>query len=150
MDGWREPGSFAPFVFFLLGQSEGLEMRGCGSVSFFEDVSDVPLLRQVAFCRGVVCINITPAAPSQFPSEFLFTSLKKRPPSSRLKSWNFHVDFCWSTSEHFPMNALICLINDLIRASDYVGCAVLVIARHQAGQTLVVNQGYTPLKVEET
>lgn len=38
------------------------------------------------------------------------------------------------------MIALICLINDLITVSGNVGCTLLIIVGHQAGQILLVNQ----------
>lgn len=47
----------------------------------------------------------------------------------------------WLTLKHFLMIALICLINDLITVSGNVGCTLLIIVGHQAGQILLVNQG---------
>ncbi len=39
------------------------------------------------------------------------------------------------------MNALICLINDLIWVSGFVDCTMLIMVGHQAAQILPVNQG---------
>lgn len=55
-----------------------------------------------------------------------------------------HVSCVCVTPKHFIMNALICLINDLIRVSGYVDCTVLIMAGHQAAQILLVNQDALP------
>lgn len=44
------------------------------------------------------------------------------------------------TLKHFIMNALICLINDLIRISGFVVCTMLIMVGHQAAEMLLVNQ----------
>lgn len=52
-----------------------------------------------------------------------------------------HVFSLCMTLKHFIMNALICLINYLIRISGYVGCTMLIMVGHQAARILLVNQG---------
>lgn len=51
------------------------------------------------------------------------------------------------------MNALICLINDLISLSGKVDCTMLIMVGHQAAQMPLANQGALVLKkvtVEES
>lgn len=56
------------------------------------------------------------------------------------------VDKRYMTLKHLIMNALICLINDLISLSGNVDCTMLIMVGHQAAQTPLANQGALVLR----